>query len=393
MVIYKPQVSTKEGSTFHSTEFEMNGSRQCLWYSVQPDYHEWFDQSTNDAALLALLPLAMLMNEKICLKGSLSSRLYYNITNYFISILTKQIRRLNEVEIEPTRLVSNNENQEGQAVVTGFSAGVDSFCALHDHNFVAQSINDFKITHLLFNNVGSHNDSTGRVFRERYSRVTIVAKEMGIPILKVDSNLSELLGSYFSFQETHTLRNCSVALSLQNRVTKYLYASGVKYENCYVGASQDMAYNDPFSVSLFSTSKVDCISTGCQSSRVDKTKRISALSYAQKHLDVCVQPNRALGKINCSSCYKCLRTMLTLDVMDKLESFSEVFDLRKYENQKAEYVSQILVLDDAFAEEIQRLAKERSYKFPLKARILSCTPLNLARRIRNSLKRILLKIV
>ena len=55
-------------------------------------------------------------------------------------------------------------------------------------------------------------------------------------------------------------------------------------------------------------------------------------------LDVCVaNPDKrlALEKLNCSRCWKCTRTLLTLEALGRLDAFEKVFDLPYYRTHRA----------------------------------------------------------
>jgi hypothetical protein len=381
MVIKKPIIKVIGSKARLCARFEIGDQQNELWYGVDEKYQGWFADERSDAFVLALLPLAMLLKENIIVEGGMSALLRYNLTAYFINIFRKQVPRLSPVEIFAQDLNSKLSKVKANNVVTGFSAGVDSFCVFLDHNS-GRVPENFKVTHFLFNNVGSHNDKTKKVFESRYEKLAQVANEIGVPILKLDSNLSEILDPYFTFQETHTIRNASAALSFQNSVSRFYYASGCKVEDCYVGFSSDMAYSDPIILNLFSTEQIQCISSGSQYSRVDKTRIIADFSFAQQYLDVCVEPIKQGEKINCSSCFKCLRTMLTLEILGKLNKFNKVFNIEVYNKKRTSYIKNILISDDPFATEIKGLAKKENFEFPIVAYWLSYSPTNMLRRIK-----------
>src|SRR5690606_21978448 len=107
----------------------------------------------SDAALVALLIPAMVLGEDIYLDGEVSEKLLYNLSYRVQKIVKSLIPRLTIVKIYPSKINSNQFNAKG--VATGFSAGIDSFSVLADHYYHSTSQN-YTITHLLFNNVGSH---------------------------------------------------------------------------------------------------------------------------------------------------------------------------------------------------------------------------------------------
>ena len=197
---------------------------------------------------------------------------------------------LHPVKILPKSLDNDKGYTCKDGVVTGFSGGVDSFCTIKDHYF-DNTLPSYKITHLIFNNVGSHGgknpEEARKLFNQRYEVVKGFTQDVGIEFIKIDSNLTDLLN--MKFQQTHTCRNASAVLQFQKLFGKYLYASAYPYKDCYTDKTYDIAYTDPIAIHLLSTETLECISSGCQYSRVEKTERISDLEYATRYLNVCVK--------------------------------------------------------------------------------------------------------
>ena len=179
-----------------------------------------------------------------------------------------------------------------------------------------------RITHLLFNDVGSHGPNADPVsaslFAQRTPSIAEVALGLGVPLIRVCSNTDFFYTTLFA--QTHTLRNASVALALQGRASGFLYGSGFPYESISVKPTKDTAYFDPILLPLLSTESLVCTSAGAAYSRAEKTRLICDSKLAQQHLDVCV-----VSFPNCSGCWKCARTLLTLDVLGQVEAFSSSF--------------------------------------------------------------------
>jgi hypothetical protein len=93
-------------------------------------------------------------------------------------------------------------------------------------------------------------------------------------------------------------------------------------------------------------------------------------------LDVCVRNDRA-G--NCSTCKKCVRTLLTLEIAGLQERYARVFDFEAYRRERHWRVARILRKNLAMSLEIKALARERGYRFPLRERLIASTRLDEAR--------------
>lgn len=81
------------------------------------------------------------------------------------------------------------------------------------------------------------------------------------------------------------------------------------------------------------------ISTGGSLDRITKTKTIADYAPAYKYLNVCVTAIE-----NDSTCFKCVRTMLTLDALGKLDKFSAVFDVQYYMNHRKNILKECMLM-------------------------------------------------
>ncbi|ALP54082.1 hypothetical protein Tel_13595 [Candidatus Tenderia electrophaga] len=345
-----------------SSLIEHAGKKERLWYSVDKRYKEYLTTEKLDSFLVGLIYLAMQAREDVVVKGAVSEKLFYNLTQYYIPILRRTDPSLNEVSIVPDSFDKGAYSCAG-AVVTGFSAGIDSFCAVYDHLIAADVPDGFKITHFAFNNVGSHglgNDAehARRLFNLRYDLIKGFPNVMDIPFIKIDSNINEIFTS--SFQKTHVPRNVSAVLLLQKLFSKYYYASAYRYQDAFVGNTNSMAYADAMAVHLLSTETLDCISTGGQYSRVEKTGRVAMIEGVSKWLNVCVGSKDGM---NCSACWKCTRTLFTLELLGELDKFANVFDLNKWYEVREAYIVKTLLgkSDDPFIREIREYAEKIGY--------------------------------
>jgi hypothetical protein len=89
-------------------------------------------------------------------------------------------------------------------------------------------------------------------------------------------------------------------------------------------------------------------------------------SYAT--LDVCVNAKYDGKYTNCSRCWKCLRTLATLEIAGRLDCYQGVFDIDAYESQKDSYFLELMESDNPYAREIIQFAKDMSFSFPSTSR-------------------------
>mgnify|MGYP003577444638 FL=1 len=67
---------------------------------------------------------------------------------------------------------------------------------------------------------------------------------------------------------------------------------------------------------------------------------VTEFEPSRRYLNVCVDP--AFEGRNCSVCFKCRRTLMTLELLGKAEDYREVFDLEKFRATKNSYLARVL---------------------------------------------------
>lgn len=107
-----------------------------------------------------------------------------------------------------------------------------------------------------------------------------------------------------------------------------------------------------------STETCDLLEDGSQYDRSQKTARIADYPPVAKYLNVC--GNYDTLDTNCSTCDKCCRTMLTLELLGKLEKFDNIFDLNKYHREARRlYIAQTILREESslFSKHLMDLAR------------------------------------
>lgn len=345
---------------------ESSSGNETLWYSLHEACADLLSNKS-DAPLIALLMPAMASGEDIYISGVVSERLIYNLSGPIQNVLQRIIPSLQRVNIYPEEVCPDQRNRP-PGVATGFSGGIDSFCILADHHH-SDITDQFRITHLLFNNVGSHGSGGERLFKERYKRLVPAANLLGLPFLMINSNVDSFYSKQLGYKQTHTLRNVSVALLLQEGIGRYMYASAYGYSEIFIGPTYSLGYSDAITLPLLSTDTLDAFSVGSEYSRVEKTLRVVEAPESHRMLDICVNVNNASGFTNCSTCWKCLRTLATLEIGGHLEHYSSCFDLDAYKGKRIDYFTTLLGSHDPLLKEIVQYAKDRNYPFPVYSRV------------------------
>lgn len=335
---------------------------QCRVVSEGFPEHLWFEANAAAAdmvaldepnwAAVALLYPAMLLGRDLVIEAGLSPRLLHALQGDLQALLLAYDSRLRRVHVKAGVTALPAAIPRNGGVATGFSAGVDSFSTLILYSG-PEVPEPLRITHLTVNDLwafGSMQDE-GAVFRAATDRCANHAEAKGLEALFTRSNLNEIFRAPVLprtiFQNTHTLRNGATALLFQNGIDYFLYSSTYPYDAISAtahGPQLDTANLDPMLLPLLSTERLTLISSGAGLSRAEKTALLADDPDARQLLDVCVSNDanlRTIERPNCSRCGKCIRTMVTLDALGKLDAFAAVFDLPLYWQKRPDFLRRL----------------------------------------------------
>ena len=350
-------------------DMNVEAPAETLWFEIDANYGGMFVDDTYDAFMLVALYLAMYNHTDLKIRGDVSKKLYKNLSWYAQKILCDFQSTLAPVKIFVDGFAP--AEVKGNLIGTGISCGVDSLSTIYDR-FVRETDPDYKVNALFFFNCGSNgsvdDDFTESLANSRCKRGIAVAGELGLPLVPVDTNLYHFWR--IEYEETlFFLSMYACVLALQNAVRRYYMGSGCSYAQikaCGVkyGVYDLVSYCESFFVPLIQTERVELIVDGCQYSRAEKIANIADWDIARKYLNVCRVYRD--DNINCGTCGKCLRTLLVLEILGKLDAFADIVDLDAYRkaalNYKAENVRNAET--DAFSKEITDLAKEHNFPMP-----------------------------
>lgn len=367
-----------------TVESETLGIKE-LWFSTQKKYSANITDDRYDAFLVGMLIIAMKYGESIYVDGIVSNKLLFNINNHLIHLLNNFSPSYKVIEVTAASVTS--VRYEGKGVGTGFSGGIDSFFTIYKH-YELEKNPEYRINSLLFLNVGAlgyfNEEKVRNRFFQRYNYLNRCAEEIGLDFIPVDSNIFIFYPKIFGTM--HTLITASGILFMQKLYSKYYYASAgrpyrdvYKHYKLYLG--KDISMFDPILLSLLSTESIELILDAIQYTRVDKTLQLVNYEPVYKYLNVCLHNGDTYE--NCSTCKKCSRTMMTLDIIGKLDGFDQVFDIKKYrlESEKEYVCNQVLINNkEPYAKYNIQLAKENNFPLPSKTRcFLICLPTILKR--------------
>ena len=352
---------------FNVTEIENPFQEKTMWVAVEEKNADMLADNVYDPFVLVPVILGMYYKQDVHIDGNISPRLYHNMQHYLMNIFDRFSDRTSPISFTVNGFDTVTRG-EVELVGTGISCGVDSLVTIYD-NFVNENDPNFKINSLFFVNCGTHGDyedpASHKKYRDRVALNKTAAEELGLPMYLVNSNFHAYTHK-IGEQKIGYLAIYSCVLSLQKCIKRYYTSSNLSYDEIaeFSKLSRDFdiaEYAESYMPHLIVTENFELVIDGCQYTRAEKTERISEWRFAQKHLNVCV-----LQADNCGCCNKCMRTLIPLEAIGKLENFKDVFNLNAYRKYayrwKCSFVSHYG--KDAMKTSIVRYARAHDLSLP-----------------------------
>jgi len=352
-----------------SANIDIDGVSRSLFFETGQNNAQYLCDETADGFLVGLLISALQKHSDIYLETPVSERLLYGINNQLIPALVSMNSKFRSINIYPGKTSSQNHNRFN-SVATPLSCGVDSFYTVLS-NLDGKIPDSFRLTHLLLFNAGNFGldqKISSAELNRQIENVSPVCDKLGLPLVWMDSNLMEFVK--FPFEQVCTFCNVACAMVLQKLIKLFYYSSGHSISSF----SLNFAYTDYYDLlnaGVLRTESFEMVSFGGLTSRFNKTREIDKNSICHEYLNVCVNLEKARrnsNRINCSSCFKCIRTMVSLDILGNLPNYEAVFDLKTFYRKKSIYWGKIRYRSwhakDEFAIEILTKARLYGYRIP-----------------------------
>jgi hypothetical protein len=343
-----------------------------LYFAVPIEYKEYLCEERGDAFVVAMLWYAMVTGSDIESAAPMSEKMVFHITRYLIPALCTDEKGYRRIKILGPTTDKPYNNAGG--VGTGMSCGVDSFYSMHEYT-KPDTPEKYRLTHLTYFNMGAifhpnrsekkqysikeFYDTTDRMSDEKRENARQVSEQAGLSMVYVKSNLDS---DYYrgAYGHTAVYRNSAMALSLQGLFAVYYNSSGGWPGYFDLTLTEGSQHYEALLCTCFSTESLSFILSDYVT-RAEKTIAIADDKLAQKYLDVCFCFN------NCGKCSKCIRTLVTLDIIGKVDQFCGLFDVEHFKQHRAEAYFQILKTKDGdakednavFAKDLYRMAQEK----------------------------------
>ena len=315
-----------------------------LWFAVPLEYKDSLCADRGDAFVVAMLWYAMVTESDIVCEAPVSEKMAFGIKHYLVPALMKEEKGYNR----HIKLICNTTNvpiANKGGVGTGMSCGVDSIYTL-DLFSRSDVPNKYRLTHLTYFNMGAifhPNRATKKVYSmkefyettdnmslEKLQNAQAVADMSSLPLLYVKSNMDS---DYYrgAYGDTGVYRNCACVLAVAGLFSLYYCSSGGS--NAFdLSLDKGSEYYEALLCDVFSTESLTFMLSDYDT-RLEKMEVLKNNKAAQDYLDVCFCFN------SCGECSKCLRTLVTLDILGVVDKFGKVFDIEKYKtNRKSAFV-------------------------------------------------------
>ena len=228
IIISQPKLEVRENEVLVSSciEDDKKHFRETIFYKTSATYRPYVVTEKADLFVLSALMPALFSQSDIRVEGTLSSDLKYALENGLIYILAKTYG-VRPIKVHAERIETFEFG--GKAVGAGCSMGVDSLATIKQH-YIDDNRYGHKITHLAIFNTCEFGfedaNEANKLFRYEYSRAAAFARETGLELLYVQSNVTSLLNRYGTgLYDTCTLVHAAAILFLEKLYAVYYHSS------------------------------------------------------------------------------------------------------------------------------------------------------------------------
>jgi len=319
VIIHEPEVQ-KEGeevSFFARVEFKqpVQDVPDRLWFKFAAKYEDWLSEGS-EAFAAALLLTAMYWGEDIEIRGSISPKFAYGFEEYknifhlwqpdLFQGINLSLGLLKTQEIQPTI----------GKVLSAFSGGVDSTFTLMNNLPNHQNLEGFQISHGFFLQGIDYAIEEVEAYQSALRKYANLFDSLGLELISVRTNAG--MFSRYRLDQAWTYGGILIGTGL---------ALGGGFPRFYVPSGHPYTYLHPVGSlplidHLLSTNHLEVIHHGAAYGRFEKIEQIADWEVAQQHLRVCTRRPKEMHGLNCSTCGKCLQTMIRLDMMGTLSKFT-----------------------------------------------------------------------
>lgn len=283
---------------------------EAYWFEVSEEHAQFLSQSGNPWLAL-LIPLAVTLGEPLRIGRAVDAQLFEHVQE-LMRIWKSWYPHLPIVPIEAE--VAEPEKRESpsrKAVL--FSLGIDAYYTILEHDAAAAApAAQRPIDDLIYIWGFDVRLDQPEAFRRRREVAQRVASELDKELVVVATN----------FRHTEHVRAPGRFLSGGCILASSVLALERRYSEVLLSSSHTREQNVPWGTHpltdpLLSTSQTRIVHYGIEANRLQKTEAVAQSEVAMRALYVCWHPTPS-GE-NCGACEKCLRTMISLELIGMLD--------------------------------------------------------------------------
>lgn len=333
---------------------------KSFWFATTGDEAPFLPDMA-DAFVVGLIASAMYLGEDIWVEGMVSTRLANGLDTYQNVLSTWWPGIFKTVGIHYECLVERREDLRPGGVGCTFSGGLDSYHAVLQLLPAQVKYPGFSITHaLMINGFDQISDLDRRgIAQHMYSIYQSTLKEWDVNLLMVDTNLR-------SFRRTILERKEQVH-SYSSALATCAHALGGVFGRFGISGHATYAYNQlepdgshPALDHHLSSDQLQVFHTGTTHSRSRKTEILAEFPHVRKSLRVCFGglsfDKQTRMPTNCCECEKCVRTMVALIIIGKLDQFP-TFSKRRAPLTSYRNPDILRAIDDHHLKDMMELAR------------------------------------
>lgn len=319
MIIHEPEILIKDGRAISWARVESSGQSgffpENIWYRVAEKYAPFLGVQS-DVFLVACILGAMYYGEDVWVRGPVSPRLAYHLDEYQHVMELRSHGEVKQVSIHYDKLSPLSAHPKG--VGTTFSGGVDSLFTVWSHLSHKQPDPGHQLTHGVFVRGFDIMPSEKEKYDHHFERFHSKAAEVGVEVVELETNFLSMTHQRLELPNFFGPLIVSCGLALPNLFQRFYTPSSWDHR-----ALMRKAYSsDPLVDGFLSTDTMEIVHHGSTHRRIEKIIAISDWELAQDLMWVCLDAKSVEHPWNCSRCEKCVRTMIPLYGLGKLEKFT-----------------------------------------------------------------------
>lgn len=332
MVIHPPKIQPVDDGILVSADIEFEqkslGLPSTLWFKFPTECEAHLSDNMN-GFVVCLFQLAMFLNEDLEVRGTISDRLFYNL---------KEVQRLLNFWHPEFSIITIKADgftpqtvHAGNATMSAFSGGVDSFYTLLSHLPRNESSASHQISHTLFVEGFDRPLSEEKTHLALRQSFATLMQSLGITFIPASTNARDVYKG-IDWDLSHDTVLTGAAHMLDGMVSRFYFAADETLPAHF--KPHTFEFYTPtlgcLKTPLLSSDTLEIICHGTATPRVEKIHAISEWAETYKRLVVCWESHNGLH--NCGICEKCVRTMTSLEIFDSLhkyETFPQPFKMKQ----------------------------------------------------------------